>query len=99
MSAEERAKDVIGKIKPALSLSDGQSDSTLTVFKEYYQGFEKFREQMRSGNRPDQGAMQALTDERDAKLKKIFSKDQYKKFKNEVEETLRPQRQGGPRRQ
>jgi len=96
MSAEERVKGVLEKIKPALSLSEDQEKSTLEVFTEYYKGFEKFREQMRSGNRPDPSAMQGLTDERDVKLKKIFSKEQYKKFKNEVEETLRPQRgQGG----
>jgi hypothetical protein len=31
--------------------------------------------------------------DRDAKLKGIFTDDQYTKFKNEVEQTLRPQRQ------
>jgi len=34
-----------------------------------------------------------LRDERDAKLKEIFTADQYSKWKNEVEVSLRPQRQ------
>jgi protein CpxP len=95
MSAEERAKAAVEKIKGPLSLNEDQEKSTLEVFTEYYKGFDKFREQMRSGGRPDPTAFQGLTDERDVKLKKIITKEQYKKFKNEVEDTLRPQRGPG----
>lgn len=51
-----------------------------------------FEEARASGNRPDRSEFQKLTDGRDAKLKDIFTPDQYTKFKNEVEESLRPQR-------
>jgi protein CpxP len=36
-----------------------------------------------------------LMEERDEKLKKIFTDEQYKKWKDEIEPTTRPQRQGG----
>ena len=38
--------------------------------------------------------MQKLQAERDDKLKKIFTDDQYKKWKDEIEPTTRPQRGG-----
>ena len=54
---------------------------------------------MRASGSFDRDAMMAkrkeLSDARDEKLKKIFTADQFKKFKEEVEATLRPQRQGG----
>ena len=52
-----------------------------------------FQDARASGERPDRSQFQKLMDDRDAKLKEIFTADQYTKFKNEVEANLRPQRQ------
>lgn len=89
----ERVKAAMDKINPALSLDASQQTKTDSAFTDYYTAQMKMFEDARaSGNRPDRSEFQKLTDDRDAKLKEIFTADQYTKFKNEVEETLRPQR-------
>jgi periplasmic protein CpxP/Spy len=51
------------------------------------------------GGQPDREAMrekfQKLAGERDEKLKGIFNEDQFKKWKDEIEPSLRPQRRNG----
>ena len=51
------------------------------------------------GGTPDRDQMreksQKMMADRDEKLKKIFNEDQYKKWKDEIEPSMRPQRQGG----
>ena len=90
---QQRVKMVMDKLNPALNLNADQQSKTETVFSDYYNAQMKmFQDARASGNRPDRTAWQKLTDDRDAKLKGIFTSDQYNKFKNEVEETLRPQR-------
>lgn len=92
-TVEERVKDVIEKIKTPLKLDETQIKKTDSVFTNYYQAQQKMMTEMRaSGERPDRSVFEKLTTDRDTKLKAIFSADQYKKFKNEVEEALRPQR-------
>ena len=92
-SVPERVKAAMDKITPALSLDATKQTKTDSAFTDYYNAQMKMFEDARaSGNRPDRSEFQKLTDARDAKLKGIFTADQYTKFKNEVEETLRPQR-------
>jgi len=54
---------------------------------------------MAGGGQPDREKMMSeskkLADERDVKLKAIFTADQFKKWKDEIEPSLRPQRGGG----
>lgn len=89
----ERVKAAMDKITPALSLDASQQTKTDSAFTDYYNAQMKmFQDARASGERPDRSQFQKLTDDRDAKLKTIFTDDQYTKFKNEVEETLRPQR-------
>jgi len=93
MTVPERVKATMDKVTPALSLDATQQTSTDSVFTDYYTAQMKMFEDARaSGNRPDRSVFQKLTDDRDAKLKGIFTTDQYTKFKSEVEESLRPQR-------
>ncbi len=93
MTVPERVKATMDKITTPLALNDSQVSSTDSVFTDYYTAQMKmFQDARASGQRPDRDAMQKMTDERDAKLKSIFTPDQYTKFKNEVEATLRPQR-------
>jgi hypothetical protein len=92
----ERVKAAMDKITTPLGLNASQVTSTDSVFTDYYTAQTKMMEDARaSGERPDRSAFQKITDDRDAKLKAIFTDDQYTKFKNEVEATLRPQRRQG----
>jgi len=90
----ERVKMTMDKITPALNLDATQQASTDSVFTNFYTTQMKmFQDARDSGERPDRSQFEKLRDDRDAKLKAIFTDDQYTKFKNEVEATLRPQRQ------
>ena len=92
-TVEERVKDVIEKIKEPLKLDAAQVQKTDSVFTQFYKAQQKMMEDVRaSGERPDRSVFEKMTTERDEKLKAIFTADQFTKFKNEVEATLRPQR-------
>jgi len=95
-TVEERVKAAMDKIADPLKLDQGQQDKTTAVFKDYYTSQDKMREDARaSGNRPDRSEMEKRMNDRDDKLKSIFSDDQFKKFKSDIEPTLRPQRVQG----
>ncbi len=92
---EERVKMVMEKITPALSLDKDQQPKTDSIYTDYYRAMEKFRETLDPGTRPERSQFEKFVIERDEKLKKVFTEAQFKKFKEEVEPTLRPQRGGG----
>lgn len=93
MTVPERVKATMDKITPALALNPQQVSSTDSVFTDYYTTASKVMQEARaSGERPDRSVFEKMTADRDAKLKNIFTADQYTKFKNEVEATIRPQR-------
>jgi hypothetical protein len=90
----ERVKATMDKITAPLNLDASQASRTDSVFTDYYTAQMKmFQDARASGNRPDRSEFEKLSADRDAKLKVIFTADQYTKFKNEVEDSLRPQRQ------
>jgi len=92
----ERVKLVMDKLTTPLSLDTAEQSKTATVFTDFYTAQDKMRADARaSGNRPDRTEFVKMMNDRDDKLKTIFTDDQYKKFKDEVEPTLRPQRGGG----
>ena len=96
---EERVKQTMERLAD-LKLDKDQTEKTTAVFKEFYETRQKTMEELRAGGgAPDREAMRAkmqkMNDERDEKLKKIFNEDQYKKWKDEIEPSMRPQRQGG----
>jgi len=96
---EERVKQTMERLAD-LKLDKDQTEKTTAIFKEFYETRQKTMEEMRAGGgQPDREAMRAkmtkMNDERDEKLKKIFTEDQYKKWKDEIEPSMRPQRQGG----
>lgn len=95
-TVEERVKAAMDKLITPLSLDQAEQDKTSAVFTDFYTAQDKMREDARaSGNRPDRSLFEKMRNDRDEKLKAIFTDDQYKKFKDEVEPTMRPQRQGG----
>ncbi|HYE54791.1 MAG TPA: hypothetical protein VD996_08115 [Chitinophagaceae bacterium] len=91
-TVEERVKSAMEKVTPALALDKSQEAQTDSVFTEYYKAMDKLRESMQPGTPPDRSLFEKVATDRDEKLKKIFSADQFKKWKDEVEATLRPQR-------
>lgn len=92
MTIEERVKMTMDKLEP-LKLNAEQQKQTETVFTDYYKNTQKLMQDARdSGQRPDRSVFDKARDDRDESLKKIFTEEQYKKFKDEVEATLRPQR-------
>jgi hypothetical protein len=101
MTVEERTKMVMDKLAD-FKLDKDKYALTDSAIITYYRGGQKMREEMMAaGGQPDRDAMrekmQKLGAERDDKLKKIFTDDQFKKWKDEIEPSLRPQRppQGG----
>lgn len=94
-TVEERVKSAMEKVTPALTLNATQVPQTDSVFAEYYRAMDKLRESMQPGTPPDRSVFEKAAADRDEKLKKVLTEDQYKKWKDEVEATLRPQRRGG----
>lgn len=97
-SPEERTKSVMEKLAD-LKLDKDQTTKTDTLFLNFYKAQTKRMEEMRAGGGEiDRDAMRAEMEkrnaERDEKLKKIWTPEQFKKFKDEIEPTLR----GGGRR-
>jgi periplasmic protein CpxP/Spy len=97
-TVEERVKAVDEKIA-AFNLEKSKKDQVDTLFSQYYRTADAKRDEMMSGGSPDRDKMrtemQKLSGDRDDKLKKIFTDDQFKKWKDEIEPSLRPQRPGG----
>ncbi len=97
MTVEERVKATMDKMTTPLNLDTAEQAKTAAVFTDFYTAQTKMREDARaSGTRPDRSVFEKMMNDRDDKLKAIFTDEQYKKYKDEVEATLRPQRpQGG----
>lgn len=96
---EERAKMVMDKLN-SFNLDKSKYDQADSVFTQFYRTMaEKRKEMMSGGEMGDRQqmmeTMKKLGGERDEKLKKIFTDDQFKKWKDEIEPSLRPQRRDG----
>lgn len=98
---EERAKEVMAKMAD-FKLDTEKSASVESIFSSFYKAQQQKMEEMRAaGGAPDRDAMMAarkkLADERDASLEKVLTADQFKKWRDEIEPTTRPQRPAGQR--
>ena len=93
-TVEERVKRVMDTLTTVLKLEGNVKAQADSVFTEYYKATDKLREGRQQGERPDRAQMDKLISDRDEKLKKVFTEDQFKKFKEEIEPALRPQRRG-----
>ena len=92
-TVEERVQSAMQKLVDPLKLDQSQQDKATAVLTDYYKAQDKMRADARaSGNRPDRTEFEKMTNDRDEKLKGIFSDDQFTKFKDEVEPSLRPMR-------
>lgn len=100
LTLEERIKAVNEKLAD-FKLDTDKLAKTDSVFTVYYNTLQKQRDDMRaSGGEPDRDAMREkmlkLNIDRDEQLKTIFTDDQFKKWKNDIEPSMRPQRQNRP---
>ncbi len=98
---EERVQTVMEKMA-VLKLDKDQTEKTTAVFTETFKAQEKKMEEMRNSGGMDREAMMAFrtkaTEERNEKLKKVLSEEQFETFKKDIEPTLQPQRGGGGQR-
>jgi len=95
-TVQERVSNTMAKLAP-LKLDSATTIKADTIFTNYFTAQQKAMQDMISGGgEPDRDAMrqkrQQLNDDRDTKLKLIFTDDQYNKWKNDIELSLRPQR-------
>lgn len=96
---EERSKRSVDTLVSLFKLDAAATTAVTAAFVDYNKAADKMRaDMMAGGGQVDREAMQAanlkLTTERDEKLKKSLSADQFKKFKDEVEPAMRPARRG-----
>src|SRR4051794_11974637 len=88
---EERTKRVVDTLNTVFHLESAVSGEVQTVFMDYYKEQDKLRESMQNGGGGfDRAAFQKLMDDRDEKLKKSLTADQFKKYKDEIEPALMP---------
>ena len=100
ITLEERIKIVNEKLAD-FKLDSEKLAKTDSVFTDYYDALQKQRDEMRaSGGSPDRDAMREkmlkLNNDRDERLKLIFTSEQFKKWKDDIEPAIRPQRQNRP---
>jgi periplasmic protein CpxP/Spy len=99
-TVEERVQTIHQKMDSTFKLDPAKLTKVDSAFATYYRATDKLRQELMSGGeRPDRQVMMEkmapLTDARDAELKGILTGDQYKKWKDELEPALRPQRRQG----
>ena len=98
-TVEERLQIVNQKLDSAFKLYKTKLTDADSAFANFYRAADKLREDMMSGGgQPDFQAMrekmQPLMDERDKKLQTILTADQFKTWKDAIEPSMRPHRQG-----
>ena len=95
-TVQEGVTNAMSKLAP-LNLDAATTTKADSIFTNFYTAQQQMMQDMMSGGgQVDRDAMrqkrQQLADDRDAKLKAIFTDDQYNKWKNDIEPSLRPQR-------
>jgi Spy/CpxP family protein refolding chaperone len=95
-SPSERAKETSLKLKTDLTLTAEQDAKVYKAFEDLYTAQQKAMEEMRNSGSMDREKMKETRDklniERDTKLKGILTEDQMKKWTNDIEPNMRPQR-------
>ena len=92
---EERAAAAMEKIAP-LNLDSAATVKTNVIITDFFRAQQTAFMEMRASGNTDRETMMAkrkeLAGERDAKLKQVFTEAQMKKWVEEIEPSLRPQR-------
>jgi periplasmic protein CpxP/Spy len=95
---EERLKPIHEKLDSAFKLDAAKLTQADNIFLDAFKEQDKQMEELRAGGaQPDRDAMMAIrkkvVEARDEKLKAILTEEQMKTWKEQIEPTLRPQRQ------
>ncbi len=98
-TVEERVKAVMEKFE-AFKLDAAQKTEVDSIFTRSFKAQDAKREELMAGGGGDREAMRAeiqkLQADRDDKLKKVLTEEQFKEWKEKIEPSMRPQRpQGG----
>jgi protein CpxP len=97
-TVEERVKAVLEKLEP-FKLDAAKKAEVDSIFTQLYKAMDVKIEEMRASGTFDREAMRTEREKaaaaRDEKLKKIFTEEEFKKWKEEIEPSLRSQRTGG----
>lgn len=73
---EERVQSAMQKISDPLKLDKNEQDKTTAVLTDFYTQQDKMRQDARaSGTRPDRSVAEKMSNDRDEKLKAIFTED------------------------
>jgi len=96
MSVAERVRAVNEKLVD-FKLDGDKSAKVDSVFSTYYTTMQKQRQDMlQGGGTPHRDAMRTqmmkLSSDRDDQLKQLFTDNQFKKWKDDIEPAMRPQR-------
>ena len=95
MSVEERTKSTMEKFAP-FNLSGDATTKVREIIIEFYKNQQSAMEEMRAAGTVDRTAAmekrKALAEERDTKLKKVLTAEEYSKWVSDIEPSLRPQR-------
>ena len=85
-SIEKRVKGVTKLIEEKMKLSDNEIEVIQNAYTDFFKTTDKL---MKSGQRPEKPVMEKYEGERDAKIRKILSKDEYEQYL-EISSILRP---------
>jgi periplasmic protein CpxP/Spy len=103
-TVEERVLAVHQKVDSAFKPDAAKLIQVDSIFATYYRATDKIRQELMSGGeRPDRQVMmekmQPATDARDKQLKPLLGDDNFKKWKDEIEPSMRRGGGGGNRQQ
>jgi periplasmic protein CpxP/Spy len=97
-SPDEKVKAAMEKLA-SFDLSKEKSEKVQTILKDFYTAQQTARQEMRAAGNVDREAMMTknkeLSAERDTKLKNVLTEEEYQKWINDIEPTLRPLRPAG----
>lgn len=99
-TVEERLKSVHEKLDSAFKPEASKIAMLDSIFTNYFKATDQAREEMMASGSTDRDAMRSKMQEmaavRDEKLKMVLTQDEMKKWKDEIEPSLRPQRGNRP---
>ena len=96
---EERTKMTMAKLAD-FNLKDDVRTKVESILNDFYKAQQTAMQDMRANGGTDRTAFQEkrkqLAEERDSKLKQVFTAEEYAKWISDIEPSLRPQRQAAP---
>src|SRR5258706_6642639 len=97
-TVEERVAIAHAKLDSAFKFDAATLSKVDAEFTAYYKAQDAKRQELSAGGSDREtrmAEMKKISDARDEKLKTIFTEEQFKKWKDEIEPALRPQRPPG----